>query len=443
MKNNTRFTLLLLFTGLLLSVRAQKKEVLAPDKKMTSKEIGLLIDSLSSALKRIYIYPEKSALMISSIKKEYKKGSYNAAKDKQELSWLLQNDLLKAHKDGHLGVRFEPEMAMQISTPMTDEERQKQYDIDIKAARAGNFAFRKTEVLPGQIGYVRWDGFLPFVDEAKPTLDAAFGFVSNCKAVIIDMRYNGGGSPDMVLQTQNYFYNTNVHMNDIIDGALDTLKRYTDTTKTSFKLNMPVYILTAWFTFSGAEDFTYGLKKNKRAIVVGDTTGGGAHPTGTYDLGQGFIAFIPCARAPEGEDWEGTGVTPDVPVESEEALAKAQLLIYTDFLAKATNEKEKNMFRWGINSLRAGTAKMPGAIDLTAYTGMYQGGLDFYVKDNRLFCKNAERGGAVYELKYIDEHLFVLDENVQLQFEKDVNGAFTGFKMLWKSGYISQKSKVR
>jgi C-terminal processing protease CtpA/Prc len=224
----------------------------------------------------------------------------------------------------------------------------------LNEAKENNYGFKKTEILQGNIGYLKLDGFYPFVDEAKPTSDGAFQFVSNCKALIIDIRYNGGGFPDMVLQNQNYFFTEKTRMNDILDSKNDTIKRWTDPGATNFKLGMPVYILTSRNTFSGAEDFAYGLQQVKRATIVGDTTGGGAHPSTDFSLGQGFVIHIPTQRPFNNiskTDWEGTGVRPDVAVSSEQALIKAQVLIFTELLAKTKDEGEKQMFMWNLNSI--------------------------------------------------------------------------------------------
>ena len=89
---------------------------------------------------------------------------------------------------------------------------------------------------------------------------------------------------------------------------------------------MPVYILTSKKTFSAGEEFTYDLKTQKRAIIIGETTGGGAHPVQPIDAGNGFVANIPFARAINAitkTNWEATGVTPDVFVPAEKALDEA------------------------------------------------------------------------------------------------------------------------
>ena len=441
MTKTNHLTILILLISLLLSNAIYGQD---PEQKMSSKQIKLLVDSLCGAMKREYIYPDKAVLIVNYINSEFKKGSYNKAKNNFELGQLLSNNMQQVFKDGHLSIRFDPQLTAQFETPwkaMTEAERQKQYEMDVKGAQEGNFAFKRTERLSGNIGYVRWDGFVPLVDEAKSTLDAAFKFVSNCRALIIDMRYNGGGSPDMVLQIQNYFFNNKISMNEIISRSNDTLKRYTDPSKTDFKLNMPIYILTGRRTFSAAEDFTFGMQNNKRAVVVGDTTGGGAHHTGSHNMGQGFVAFIPNARSPMDKDWEGKGILPNFAVPSEQALTKAQILIFTDLLSKTEDERVKNMCQWNINSLQSEIVKMPKTLILSSYTGVYEGGLDFYINDDQLFCKNAENGNLVTELKYVDNNLFLLDDNVQVLFEKNSSGTYSKIKMLWKNGTINERRR--
>ncbi len=44
----------------------------------------------------------------------------------------------------------------------------------------------------------------------------------------------------------------------------------------------PVFVLTANWTFSRAEEFTYNLNNLKRATIIGETTGGGAHPVSSH-----------------------------------------------------------------------------------------------------------------------------------------------------------------
>lgn len=75
-----------------------------------------------------------------------------------------------------------------------------------------------------------------------------------------------------------------------------------------------------------AEEFTYNLQQLKRATVIGEATGGGAHAGLRYPISSHFEAFIPCLRAinPTSKtNWEGIGVQPDIPVAQADALGVA------------------------------------------------------------------------------------------------------------------------
>ncbi len=50
----------------------------------------------------------------------------------------------------------------------------------------------------------------------------------------------------------------------------------------------PVYVLTSEDTFSGAEEFAYDVQTQRRGEIVGDTTGGGAHPGGMRRVTEQF-----------------------------------------------------------------------------------------------------------------------------------------------------------
>ena len=148
-------------------------------------------------------------------------------------------------------------------------------------------------------------------------------------ALIIDLRGNGGGEPAMVQLLCSFFFDPFAHENTQLNGLYDRRKdllhqywvlpylpgpRY---------LEKPLYLLTSKRTFSGAEEFAYNLQQLKRAVIIGETTGGGAHAGLYYPLSTHFEAFIPNCRAINpisGTNWEGIGVVPDLPIAQEDAL---------------------------------------------------------------------------------------------------------------------------
>jgi C-terminal processing protease CtpA/Prc len=105
-----------------------------------------------------------------------------------------------------------------------------------------------------------------------------------------------------------------------------------------------VYVLTSKRTFSGAEEFTYNLKNLKRATIIGETTGGGAHPGGGFRISEHFGMFIPTGRAISPitkTNWEGTGVTPDVNVPADQALLVARIMALKKSIPTIANPDRK------------------------------------------------------------------------------------------------------
>jgi len=91
----------------------------------------------------------------------------------------------------------------------------------------------------------------------------------------------------------------------------------------------PVYILTSGSTYSAAEHFCYDLKMLKRATLVGETTGGGAHSGVWHRIDEHFGMGIPETKAinPFSKtDWAEVGVEPDVHAKAEDALEAATKL---------------------------------------------------------------------------------------------------------------------
>ena len=152
------------------------------------------------------------------------------------------------------------------------------------------------------------------------------------RALIVDVRRNGGGSPESVSYLVSYFLRSSmpVHINTFINRnpGTETFRStdfFSEPTPFSYA-GKPVYVLTSVRTFSGGEEFAYDMQVMHLAELVGDTTGGGANPGGTAPLAAGLSMFIPGGRARNpitGTNWEGVGVIPDVAVSSENALKVA------------------------------------------------------------------------------------------------------------------------
>jgi len=193
-----------------------------------------------------------------------------------------------------------------------------------KMGRMDNFGIRRVERLDGNVGYLDVRR-VPVPANAGPAITAAMELVAGTYALIIDLRHNGGGAPEGVVYWCSYLFEEHpTHLNDIFHADTGETRQfwalpYVPGTR---YVDQPVYVLTSSHTFSGGEDFAYTLQALGRAEVVGETTGGGAHPTRGFPISQAVHIGIPFARSINpvtGTNWQGTGVVPDVAVPAGQA----------------------------------------------------------------------------------------------------------------------------
>jgi C-terminal processing protease CtpA/Prc len=179
------------------------------------------------------------------------------------------------------------------------------------------------------------------------TVAATMNFVANTDYLIFDLRDNGGGDPAMVRLICSYLFgDKSVHLNDLYMRKENKTEEYWTIPNVPGKkfLDKDVYVLTSNRTFSGAEEFSYNLKNLKRATIIGETTGGGAHPGDFERLTDHFGAFVPVGRAINPitkTNWEGTGVEPDIKVPRDQALKTAYLNALNKAYEKAKDENLK------------------------------------------------------------------------------------------------------
>lgn len=287
-----------------------------------------VIDGALQALNEAYVFPDVAKKMEEAIRARQQRKEYDSITSGRQFALMLTDHLRAVSHDRHLAVTFIPQGPPPPPPPggaQTLEERQR------AIAGRQNFGFVRVERLAGNIGYVDLRGFMPPA-MAGETATAAMNFLASSDAVIFDLRQNGGGDPTMVAFITSYLFGPQpVHLNDFYS-------RPTNETRPSWTLpyvpgrrltNKDVYILTSSRTFSGAEEFTYNLQHLKRATVVGETTGGGAHTVAGRRINTQFAINVPSGRPINPvtkTNWEGVGIEPDVKVSAEHALKAAHLI---------------------------------------------------------------------------------------------------------------------
>ena len=328
----------------------------APQQDMTLDAAmrSAVIDSAIKHLNQAYVFPEVAKKMEQSLRERLANKEYDSLTSARGFAEKLTADLQAVSHDKHLrvGYSYEPIPERANAQEPTAEEiaRFKTF------LRQNNYGFEKLERLPGNIGYLDLRGFNP-AQFAAETGAAAMNFLANTDAMIIDLRRNGGGDPAMVAFLTSYLFGEDpVHLNDLYFRPEDSTRQWWTLPHVPGKRfggEKEVYVLTSRRTFSAAEEFTYNLKNLKRATIIGETTGGGAHPGGARRLNEHFQMFVPSGRAinPISKtNWEGTGVEPDVKVPADQALKVAQVSALTRLIEKETSPQRKDALKGALDS---------------------------------------------------------------------------------------------
>ena len=256
--------------------------------------------------------------------------------------------------------------------------------------------------------------------EAGDTIVAAMGFLASSDALIVDVRNCRGGSTHTMPLFAGYFFASPVSLFDMEFRGDDFTERYWTLPWLPGKrlAEVPMYILTSGYTFSGAEALAYRFQVLKRATIVGERTAGGANAGGALDVGPIFRAYLPMGRPVDRDtrsNWEGVGVTPDVAAPARDALAVAHRAALELLRERAASERERA--RLGFALEIAAALHHPVAVaagDLERLAGTY-GPFRVWVDGGQLRVQHETR--AAYLLVPIAARTFASETDVPVRVE--------------------------
>lgn len=211
----------------------------------------------------------------------------------------------------------------------------------------------------GKTAYLKITSFSGTANE----MDSIFTIIKqkDYQHLIVDLRNNSGGSVEAgmafatnvidketfggVFLTQKWFNNnkelptiddyknlphfTEANYDLIIEGIHQTEGLCLKIIPKEEVYQGKLYVLTNHKTASTCEPIVYELKKQNRAIIIGETTAGSMLNGEMFNLDNGFKMFIPTADyySSDGYKIDQKGVKPNIETKSEEALNKAMSLI--------------------------------------------------------------------------------------------------------------------
>ena len=280
-----------------------------------------LIQAITLNVKDHYFDPSVAKTMIEALRANDASGSYNTITDIRDFASLLTRQLRDLSQNLNIEVVYSDRPLPDGPPPRQSAEPSNQYRT---AMLRQDCTFEKVQMLPGRIGYLKFN-FFSQTAVCKHTAQSAMAAMNGAESVVLDLRDNGGGFQDMVMLMASWFFDHPEYMYNPRENT--TEQSWTRSPVHESRLtDKPLYLLTSARTISAAEDFSWNLKMLKRATLVGETTRGSAHSGVFRRIDNHLGVAIPEVKPINPfakSDWEGIGVEADVKVDAAEALTTA------------------------------------------------------------------------------------------------------------------------
>jgi C-terminal processing protease CtpA/Prc len=373
-------------------------------------------------------------------------GRYNVS-DPNELVTRVNDDMKAVAHDKHLSISYNPQKQAELAArppgagaddaPPTPEE--------IHQATQFNHGILEMKVLPGNIRYINLIGFFWAGKKTAEAYDNAIRFLQDGDAAVIDLRQNGGGSPDAVQYLVSHFLPANRPIVTFYMGAnkVDHLSSLASLPAGRL-IGKPLYVLTSGGTASAAEEFTGHVAGFKLGEIIGENTAGAGFRNEFFPVSGGYVISVSVGRAvlaSTGKDWEGVGIPPTTKVEADKALDVAQVHALRQIATKATGE-DKRVLVSQAAILDAKVNPVPPPLPAERYAGKYDGDRSVTIEGGTLNYQRA--GGHKVAMISLGANEFGFSEDPMARIRFTVTGSnVTALKVIRGDGSTADAPRLQ
>jgi peptidase S41-like protein len=331
----------------------------ANDKEKLTK-YNTVISTTAQIIKQQFVSKEIGINVAEHLMHPNFQKKFSAIKTPEKFAKLLSEELRQLAGDNHIGIVYSPEDVKRYRArekakldSSAKKENEKYRAISLHESKLANFGIQQVRVLEGNVGYLEMSYFDGFVDESAPVFESTMNLLASSKAIILDLRRNGGGNSRILPLFLGYFLGPDpVHFGNRIERWNNlSQKLYTmANVKGARHFDKPIYILSSGTTFSLAEHVIYHLKAFNRATVIGERTYGGGKAFDPVVINDDYYLRIPrvlILNAITNNMYEeGKGIEPDIRTTAEKAFYQAYLLALNELSSDEQDEELKNYYKW-------------------------------------------------------------------------------------------------
>ena len=366
-----------------------------------------------------YVLPERRPEIDAILAQGLASGRYDV-REPGALAERINADLATAGRDRHLNFNYDPRRAEILAAGQGEQPDTSAYE---RQVRASNHGVSELKLLPGNVRYMAYDGFMWIGPDSAAALETAMRFLGGGEAVIIDLRRNGGGSPQAVQYLVSHFLPAErplvtFHMNGAPSpNRLSTLAEL----PAGRIVGKPLYVLTSNGTASAAEEFTGHVGGYRIGELVGETTAGAGFRNQLVPIAGGFVLSVSVGRAvlaSTGRDWEAVGHAPTIQAPVASALDVAHAHALRRILAAAP-PRERERLEAVAEGVAARGERRSAALPLAAYAGSY-GERSIVADEGRLYYQRGNRPRTA--LIALGGNRFAFDPDPAIRVEFHVTG---------------------